>query len=174
MPATHRTVEHHASAAGHHEQAARYHREASRHFEVGKDFAHAAHQSIIAHGHTLQAISRGNEARAYYAEHSTIPAFPESSEATEYAAEEALAIAGVPLNAISNSMHHLAAAVYHTEAAEHHNQASKHCVTKDYLRAARETDLACSYAENAFTHSNIASNQRIEHSGETELVSAVA
>jgi hypothetical protein len=44
-------TEHHNAAAVHHEQAALHHREASRHY-AEKDYAQAAHQALIAHGHT--------------------------------------------------------------------------------------------------------------------------
>jgi hypothetical protein len=60
--------EHHIAAADHHEQAARHHRLASKHYEE-KDYAHAAHQALIAHGHTQQAMRHGNEATKYHVEH---------------------------------------------------------------------------------------------------------
>jgi hypothetical protein len=61
-------TEHHNAAAVHHEQAALHHREASRHY-AEKDYAQAAHQALIAHGHTQQAIRHGNEATKYHVEH---------------------------------------------------------------------------------------------------------
>src|SRR5271170_1814435 len=67
MTAKHDSAEPHASAAIHHAAAARFHREASRHFQVGEDHAHAAHQALLAHGHGLRAMERGNQADAYYA-----------------------------------------------------------------------------------------------------------
>lgn len=60
-------TEHHEAAATHHEQAAWHHREASRHYG-DKDYAHAAHEALIAHGHTQQAIRHGNEATKYHVE----------------------------------------------------------------------------------------------------------
>ena len=60
--------EHHLAAADHHEQAARHHRQASQHYEE-KDHAHAAHQALIAHGHTQPAVRHGNEATKYHLEH---------------------------------------------------------------------------------------------------------
>jgi hypothetical protein len=62
MNTKHSKKEHLEAAASHHEQAGRFHREASRHFEAGKDFAHAAHQAMMAHGHALHAIYRANDA----------------------------------------------------------------------------------------------------------------
>ena len=61
-------TEHHDAAAMQYEQAAFHHREASRHY-AAKDYAHAAHQALIAHGHTQQAIRHGNEATKYHVEH---------------------------------------------------------------------------------------------------------
>jgi hypothetical protein len=61
-------TEHHEAAVSHHEQAAWRHREASRNY-AEKDYAHAAHQALIAHGHTQQAIRHGNEATKYHVEH---------------------------------------------------------------------------------------------------------
>jgi len=60
-------TEHHMAAAQHHEQAASHHRLASKHY-AEKDYAHAAHQALIAHGHTKQAVRHGNEATKYHLE----------------------------------------------------------------------------------------------------------
>ena len=60
--------EHHLAAADHHELAARHHRRASKHYE-DEDYAHAAHQALIAHGHMQQAARHGNEATKYHVEH---------------------------------------------------------------------------------------------------------
>jgi hypothetical protein len=61
-------TEHHEAAATHLERAAVHHREAARHY-AGKEHALAAHQALIAHGHTQQAIRHGNEATKYHIEH---------------------------------------------------------------------------------------------------------
>jgi hypothetical protein len=60
-------TEHHAAAADHHEQAATHHRKASILY-TEKDYAQAAHQALIAHGHTQKAIRHGNEATKYHLE----------------------------------------------------------------------------------------------------------
>jgi hypothetical protein len=60
-------TEHHVAAAAHHEQAALHHRLASQHY-TEKDYAHAAHQALIAHGHMQQAVRHGNEATKYHVE----------------------------------------------------------------------------------------------------------
>jgi hypothetical protein len=66
------------SAALHHKQVAQFHREASRHYQVGKNYAHAAHQALVAHGHGLQAIDHGNDAGTYFAEQNgkALPKYP--------------------------------------------------------------------------------------------------
>ena len=61
-------AERHTAAAEHHEQSASHHRLASKHY-AEKDFAHAAHQALIAHGHTQLAVRNGNEATRYHLEH---------------------------------------------------------------------------------------------------------
>ncbi|HEX4111900.1 MAG TPA: hypothetical protein VH020_05135 [Stellaceae bacterium] len=60
-------TEHHLAAATHHEQAAMHHRLASQHY-AEKDYAHAAHQALIAHGHAQQGIRHANEATKYHIE----------------------------------------------------------------------------------------------------------
>ena len=69
MSENHSATEHHRTATKHHTRAAEYHRESSRHYETGKDYAHAAHQALIAHGHALLGLKYGDEARAHYAGH---------------------------------------------------------------------------------------------------------
>ena len=64
--------EHHKAAAEHHEQAASRHRGASECY-AKKDYARAAHQALIAHGHTQQAVRHGNEATKYHLEHDKEP-----------------------------------------------------------------------------------------------------
>ena len=61
-------TQHHAAAAEHHEQAARHHRQAAKHYDE-KDHALAAHQALVAHGHTQQAVRLGYEATKYHVEH---------------------------------------------------------------------------------------------------------
>jgi hypothetical protein len=61
-------TEHHIAAANHHEQAAAHHRLASEHY-AERDYAHAAHQALIAHGHGQQAARHAYEATKYHLEH---------------------------------------------------------------------------------------------------------
>ena len=64
---------HHTAAVEHHQQAARFHREAARHYQTGKDYAHAAHQALTAHGHALRALEHGQAASTSYAAHEGSP-----------------------------------------------------------------------------------------------------
>ena len=57
-------AEHHTAAAEQHEQAASHHRDAAEHYDA-KGFAQAAHQGLIAHGHTRKAMHHGREATKY-------------------------------------------------------------------------------------------------------------
>ena len=61
-------AEHHTAAAEHHEQAASHHHRAAKHYSA-KNYADAAHQGLIGHGHTQRAIRHGNEATKYRIEH---------------------------------------------------------------------------------------------------------
>ncbi len=54
-------AEHHLAAAVHHEQAAEGHLRAAKHYDE-KEYARAAHEALIAHGHTQQAFRHANEA----------------------------------------------------------------------------------------------------------------
>lgn len=74
-------TEHHLAAAEHHEQAAMHHRQASVHY-AERDYAHAAHQALIAHGHTQQAVHRGNEATKYHISNITANRRPRDRNAT--------------------------------------------------------------------------------------------
>jgi hypothetical protein len=77
MTAEDRAARHHASAATHHRHAMQFHREASHHYQIGKDYARAAHQALVAHGHTLKAIDHWQQAINDYSERGAY-LFPES------------------------------------------------------------------------------------------------
>jgi hypothetical protein len=66
--ATLNVSEHHAAAADHHEQAARHHGQAAKHRDE-KDFALAAHEAQIAHGHAQHSVFHDNEAAKHHVEH---------------------------------------------------------------------------------------------------------
>jgi hypothetical protein len=58
-------AEHHTAAAEHHDLAANHHREAAKRF-AAKDYAHAGHQALMAHGHTQLAARHANEATKHH------------------------------------------------------------------------------------------------------------
>jgi hypothetical protein len=166
MTAKHRAAEHHASAAIHHEQAVRYHREASRHYQTGKDYAHAAHQALVAHGHALLAIDRGTEASKYYAEHdgNTLPKYP--APVPRFPAESLETPETMQTN-LSGAEHHVAAADHHEQAAQHHRLASKHCDGKDYAMAVQEAQIAHRHAQHSVFNGNEAAKHHVEHYGKS-------
>jgi hypothetical protein len=125
------------AAASHHEQAARHHREASRHFEDDRDFAHAAHQAMMAHGHTLHAIDQAHAAGA----HSTnTPSIPPPST-------------GSVIDAADVAKHHAAAVELHTRAAQHMRHAGK-LFDQDRSAVSHDAQLALSLALRALSHGN--------------------
>lgn len=139
--------EHLEAAASHHEHAGRFHREASRHFEAGKDYAHAAHQAMLAHGHALHAIYRANDA---VKQNSTTPLIvppppgPAASSATA-------------------AQHHAMAADLHEQAALHLRSAARQ-FDQDRDAVAHEARLAFSLALSALSHSNEAARQHVTSS----------
>ena len=135
MNTKHSKKGHLEAAASHHEQAARYHHGASWHFEEGKDFAHAAHQAMLAHGHTLHAIDRAHDTGA----HSSAP--PMTAGST-----------GLGANS-SAAKHHAAAAELHEQAAQHMRHAVK-LFEQDRSAAAHDTQLALTLALRALSHGN--------------------
>jgi hypothetical protein len=159
MTARHRATEHHTAAAAHHAQAAMYHRESSKHYQIGKDYAHAAHQALIAHGHSLHAIDSSNEAGKYYAQHDGTAKYPEPiARFTGKALVE---------TKLSGADHHAAAADHHEQAARHHDLACKHCDARDYGLAAHEAQVAHGHAQHSVFHGNEAAKHHVEHYGKS-------
>ncbi|WP_188130745.1 hypothetical protein [Paraburkholderia panacisoli] len=136
MSTKHSKKGHLEAAASHHEQAARHHREASRHFEDGRDFAHAAHQAMMAHGHTLHAIDEAHDAGAHSA---NTPAMPPST--------------GAGVSAADVAKHHAAAVELHTQAAQHMRHAVK-LFDQDRSAVSHDAQLALSLALRALSHGN--------------------
>ncbi|WP_193727851.1 hypothetical protein [Paraburkholderia franconis] len=137
MNTKHSKKGHLEAAASHHEHAARHHREASRHFEDGRDFAHAAHQAMMAHGHTLHAIDQAHDAGAHSANTPSIS--PPSS------------VSGV--SAADVARHHAAAVELHTQAAQHMRHAVK-LFDQDRSAVSHDAQLALSLALRALSHGN--------------------
>lgn len=137
MNTKHSKKGHLEAAASHHEQAARYHREASRHFEGGQDYAHAAHQAMMAHGHTLHAIDEAHQSGAHVA--SAPPATPASTSS---------ATTGTDVAKL-----HTAAVELHSQAAQHMRHAVK-LFDQDRSAVAHDAQLALSLAQRALTLGN--------------------
>ncbi|NMM02796.1 hypothetical protein HHL24_33370 [Paraburkholderia sp. RP-4-7] len=137
MSTKHSKKEHLEAAASHHEQAARYHHAASRYFEAGKDYAHTAHQAMMAHGHTLHAIAQAHDAGAHSA--NTPPITPAS--------------AGSGADSANAAKHHALAAEFHEQAAQHMRHAVK-LFDQDRSAAAHDAQLALSLAVRALSHGN--------------------
>jgi hypothetical protein len=137
MNGKHSKKGHLEAAASHHEQAARHHREASRHFEDGRDFAHAAHQAMMALGHTLHAIDQAHDAGAH-----TGNTPPTTSPST-----------GSLVTAADVAKHHAAAVELHTQAAQHMRHAVK-LFEQDRSAVSHDAQLALSLALRALSHGN--------------------
>jgi hypothetical protein len=161
MNVAHDPTEHDASAALHHEQAAHFHREASRHYQIGKDYAHAAHQAVKAHGHALRALEHGQAASTRYEEHEGSPwpgyltRSPDKSPSTAVAS---------PPN-LSGAAHHAVAAGHHEAAERHHAQAGAHSGADHFIRANHETNKALDHGKHALFHGDQAAMHHMEHYG---------
>lgn len=161
MTAEHDPTDHHLSAARHHDQAAHFHREAARHYQIGKDYAHAAHQALIARGHELRAVEHGHAASALYAEHEGRPLPGYLARAPDQPPSTAVA---APLH-LSGAAHHTAAAEHHDAATQHHTQAGAHCSAEHYVRANHETQKALDHGKHALFHADQAALQHMEQHG---------
>lgn len=158
MTAKHGAAAHHAAASVHHGQAMQFHREASRHYQIGKDYAHAAHQALVAHGHTMQAMEHGQKASEDYAEHGGNPL-------PKYLDRAFGATAVVVATSLSAAEHHAAAADHDGQAAVHHDQAAVHFADHQYARAAAEAQIAHSHAQHSVFHGNEAAKYHVGHHG---------
>jgi hypothetical protein len=152
---------HHAAAAEHHQQAARFHREASRHYQIGKDYAHAAHQALTADGHALRALEHGQAARALYAAHEDRPVPNYLSRSAGEFGSTAVASPKV----LTLAEHHTIAADHHDAAAQHHELARKHSDAEHYVRANHATKEALKHTEHALFHAGQAAMHHMEHYG---------
>jgi hypothetical protein len=160
MTANSQDGSHHLSAQPHHEQAARFHREASRHFEAGKDFAHAAHQALIAHGHALQALEFELASNVYYvglAARKDAPDTPSSH--LHHAATESEGSTNISL---SCAEHHTAAADLHEEACRHLSRIAGHFQKSKIGEGAREAKLALDRSSGATRKQMLSRRKRLE------------
>ena len=150
---------HHAAAAEHHRLAAQFHREASRHYQIGKDYAHAAHQAETAHGHAVRARDCGQAASEDYAAYagSPLPGYLGrfSGESTSLSSPIDLTEAG----------HHAIAGGHHDAACVHHERAEKHGEAEHFVRANHATQEALKHGEHALFHAGQAARHHMEHYG---------
>jgi hypothetical protein len=154
--AQHTAASHHAEASFHHGQAAQHHREAGHHYLLGKDYAHAAHQALLARGHTLIALRCGHEAGLVYAKYQAgSPTAPIGSAKYAGAGIEAMKAD------LSIAEHHELAAAQHEAAASHHREALKHEAASE--AAAKEAEIAHRHAHQAVFHGDEAAMHHIEH-----------
>ncbi len=149
--AHHMAASHHAEAAFHHGRAARFHREAGHHYVLGKDYAHAAHQALLARGHALLALRYGDQAAQIYA---TNP--PEPIGLAKYAGAGVEAMKAD----LSIAEHHELAAAQHEAAASHHREAINHEAGE---LAAKEAEIAHRHAHQAVFHGDKAAMHHFEH-----------
>jgi len=133
----------HRAAARHHAQAAARHIEASRHYQIGKDYAHAAHQAMAARGHGLWAQTHADKADRARAPQAPAHAPP-------------LDVAG-PLATVTTAVdHHLEAALHHKQAARHHFAALKHFEEGAHRLAAEESHAARDHSRRSLFHGDAA------------------
>jgi hypothetical protein len=166
MTDNHNAAEHLRSAALHHQRAGQFHREASRHYQIGKDYAHAAHQALIARGHALQASDHEDDAGAYFSEHNGNVLRKHSEPVLGLPAKSLEAPEATQAN-LSGAEHHAAAADHHDLAARHHGEASKHYDAKEYALAAREVEIAHGHTQRSVFHGDEAAKHHVEHFGKS-------
>jgi hypothetical protein len=173
MTETHRAAEHHIKAAAHHMQASRYHRESSRHYEIGKDYAHAAHQALVAHGHALRALRSGNDARLHYATHH-LSNVTRAADPVAPAVRAPLEIVGSAPAALSAAEHHAAAATHHEQAARHHTEAARLAGNEKDAAAGHEAQTAHRHVHYSVFHDDEAAMHHVEHYGKSGQSAEIA
>lgn len=173
MPQNHDAAVHHAAAAAHHEAAKRHHRSASLHYREGKDHVHAAHQSLIAHGHALRALDLGYAASKLHAMRQgfALPPHRESGDGVYGAQDGATPIS---MAARDSGAHHETAAELHDNAARHHAYAVEHLDRKDHGQAVHAAQLAHSYAQRSIYHGDEAAKHHVEHYGRASSSAEIA
>lgn len=132
-------IGHLEAAASHHEQAALFHREASQYYEAGKNYEHAAHLAVLAHGHAQHAIDE----MLVVAKHAGAPSS-----------------AGAVDSDLTAAQHHAAASALHTQAAQHLRHAVK-LFESDRSAVAHETQLGLAVALRALVHGKEAAKQYV-------------
>ena len=164
-----RAAANHMAAATHHTHAMRFHLMAGRHYQIGRDYAHAAYQALIAHGHTLRAMDHLQEAIDDYAEHDVLPeqeiSVVRRGDPWKKYMDRLLVASSVVTVAtkLSGAEHHAAAAGHAEWAARHHGHAAIHCEGREFPLAARESQNAHDHALHSVFHGNAAARHYVEY-----------
>lgn len=164
-----RAAANHTAAATHHIYARQFHLVAARHYQIGSDYAHAAYQALIAHGHTLRAMDHLQQAIDDYAEHGVLPEqeiviVRRGDPWKRYMDSILVASNAVTIATnLSGAEHHAAAAGHAERAAQHHGHASIHCDGREFPLAARESQIANDHALHSVYHGNAAARHYVEH-----------
>jgi hypothetical protein len=141
------------SAPSSHELAARLHIDASRHYLAGKDYSHAAHQALVAHGHALLALAQGKAVSDRYRERAS-GEMATVKEPFLHFDPVSLGSSGIVQSSLHVVEHHDAAAELHEHAARYLRQAAKHYEDGKVALAAHEAQAAHAIALCAIDHSN--------------------
>jgi len=136
-----------------HEHAARLHTEAAKHYIAGKDYAHAAHQALAAHGHALFALAQGQKVVEHYRTrtHSEMAIENNPLSRSDLVSLSASGPVQCGLHAV---LHHEAAAQLHEHAARFLRQATGHYEHGDIALAAHEAQAAHAISLCAIDQSN--------------------
>ncbi len=164
------TAGQHGLAADHHDRAARYHREAGRHYEIGKDFAHAAHMALLAHGHTSRALDHGRQAGQYYAGRHAAEATEPKPPAPVKSDDTATTLE----TRMSAAEHHAAAAANQDHAARHHREAARRLTEIEDEQAVSAARIAHRHAHFAVFHGDEAAMHHVEHYGKAHPTAEIA
>jgi hypothetical protein len=153
MKTTHGRKTHDGSPHSHHEHAMRLHHDAAKHYNEGKDYAHAAHQALVAHGHALLALALAQEAFDRYLKLGNLEPSPVKASAGR-SEPVSLSPAGLVQSSQHVCEHHLAAAELHEHAARYLSQAGAHYAQGDVALAAHEAQAAHALTLCAIDHAN--------------------
>ncbi len=136
---------------------------------MGKDYAHAAHLALTAHGHALKAFWHGNEAQKRYQDLGI-----SSPEPPKRIFDNVVDAARTLEAKLSVAQDHTAAADDHDEAARHEQKAALHNDANDRVKAAYEGSIAHVYARHAIFHGDEAAMHHVEHYGRAGPTAEIA
>jgi hypothetical protein len=136
-----------------HEHAARLHIEAAKHYVMGKDYAHAAHQALAAHGHALFALAQGQKVTEHYRTKASVAI---GMQSTPLVRSDLVSVdpSGPVQSGLHAAQHHEAAAQLHEHAARFLRQATKHYEHGEVALAAHEAQAAHAISLCAIDQSN--------------------